>query len=89
MAISGSAGRSLFVSGISVIVASVSSSTLATEAPFPCGANHLGWVDDAGLDQIDVFLARGIETKIALARQHARNDHAAVHGGIRRVAPAL
>ena len=28
---------------------------------------HLGWIDNAGLDQVDIFLARGIETKIALA----------------------
>src|ERR1035437_223323 len=44
---------------------------------FQCDTNHLCRIDDASLDQVDIFLAGGIETKISLAAQHARNDYTA------------
>src|SRR5450631_2996528 len=51
---------------------------------FQCGTNDLRRIDDAGLDQVDIFLAGGIEAKIALTAHHPCNDDTAVYGGILR-----
>jgi hypothetical protein len=62
IAISGSTGRSFFVSGISVIVASVSNSTLATETAFSNAvrttlAGRANWPDDPSGCRADCFNA--------------------------------
>ena len=79
MAISGSRTDSAFFSGISVMVASVSSSTLATDTAFSRPMLHdLDRIDNARLDQVDIFLARRLEAVVALAVQHAGDDHTAL-----------
>ena len=79
IAISGPVALSFAGSGMSVMVASVSSRTLATETAFSKrDPDDLGRVDDAGFDQIDILLAAGIEAEIAFAFEHPRDHHAAV-----------
>ena len=81
--LSAGAARSLPSSGISVIVASVSNRIAGDRhGVFQRDANDLGGIDDAGLDQIDIFLAPGVEAFVARSGQHARHHHAAIDGGV-------
>ena len=44
--------------------------------------HHLGRVDDAGLDQIQVLVRCRVKAVIALAGSHLRHNHAAVRPGV-------
>src|SRR5690606_19882013 len=46
------------------------------------GAGDLGRVDDAGLDQVFVRIARGVVAEVAFALQHLLADDAAVLAGV-------
>jgi hypothetical protein len=72
-----------FVSGRSVIVASVRRSTLATETAFS-SATRTTFVgsDDTGFHRVHIFVARCVEPIIAFAFQHPGHDHASVNGRI-------
>ena len=75
---SASAGARAFslISGMSVIVASVSNRVLATDTAFSsANSNDLDWIEDAALDQINILVASGIKAEIALARNHALDHH--------------
>jgi hypothetical protein len=39
-------------------------------------------IDDACLDQIDIFLSLGVETLVALAAPHSGDDDSTIDGGI-------
>ena len=67
-------------SGISVIVASVSSRTLAAETAFSSATRCR--IDDAGLDQIDIFVLRGIIAHITFALQHSRDYDTTIDRGV-------
>jgi len=45
---------------------------------FQGNAHHFRWIDNAGLDQIDIFVARGVIANAAFALQHSRNHDAAI-----------
>ncbi len=82
IASSDSGSRSFLGSGSSVIVASVSSSTMATDTAFSSATRTtLVGSKMPGLDQVDVFLARPIETEIAFALEYARHHDAAIDRG--------
>ena len=70
------------------MVASVSSNTLATDTAFSSATRtDLGRIDDARLDEVDIFLASRVEAVVALPLQHAGDHDAAIDGGILRDLP--
>ena len=79
---------SRFGSGTSVSVASVSSSTPATDTAFSSAirTTFVGSMMPASIE-INVLPAPGIEPVGALAAPHAVDDHAAVDAGILRNLP--
>ncbi len=52
-----------------------------------CGPDDFCGVDDAGFDKVDIFLARSVESEIAVTTYHARHDDTAVSGRIFRDLP--
>jgi hypothetical protein len=72
------------VSGTSVIVASVSSNTPATETAFSSARNNLRRVDDAGFDEIHVLPRRGVKAGVAVPGTHSFHDDAAVDSRVLR-----
>src|SRR5689334_19694699 len=48
-----------------------------------CGADDLGWIDNAGLDHIDVFRLLGVEAEGGiLLIEHLARDHRAVEASV-------
>ena len=67
-------------SSISVIVASVSNNTLATDTAFSSATRTtLVGIDDSSLNQIGIFIACGIEAEATLTFKHLGDDYTAIN----------